>query len=126
MRDYLKDLPEAEEIIAKLKDLKFINDVEYATWHTENRARFRPKSKRMLAMELKLKGISREEIGVVVDELSDEEQAISALSKKLRLWEKLSPVDFKTKATRFLASRGFSWGTIETVLKKRYNNDNVS
>jgi len=108
-----------EELIAKLKDYKFINDEEYARMYTENRARFRPRSQKMLNFELKRKGIA----SVVVD---DQLLAASALEKKMRLWQKLDYQQFKIKAGRFLGSRGFTWEIIEKTIKKAYNDANVN
>lgn len=118
VRDYLGE-DCTEEIIDKLKDYKFINDEEYARMYAENRARFRPRSQKMLNFELKRKGIAPVEV-------DDTALAGAALEKKLRLWSKLEYQDFKIKAARFLASRGFGWDVIEKTIKKAYNEQHVS
>lgn len=98
--------------IAKLKELKFIDDDAFAVWYKESRLRARPMSAKLLALELKHKGIK------ILVESDDLQFARLALSKKKNLSYK--------QAMRFLAGRGFSWDTIEQVLKKRYNDDNVN
>ncbi len=118
VRDYLGEEC-TEEIIAKLKDYKFINDQEYARLYSENRERFRPRSQKMLNFELKRKGIAPVEV-------DDSKLAALALEKKMRLWSKLAYPEFKVKAARFLGSRGFSWDVIEKTLKKAYNDLNVN
>ena len=122
VRDYLGE-DCTEEIIGKLKDYKFINDEEYARMFIEDRKRFRPISQKMLGFELKRKGILNTE---PLSLNSDEDLAKLALEKKLRLWSKLEFPEFKIKAARFLASRGFSWDTIEKTVKKAYNEHHVS
>lgn len=112
IRDYL-GLDCTEEIIAKLKKLNFINDVDFAQWYTESRSRSRPRSKKLLQLELKRKGIVSD-----LSNLSDVELATVALSKKKNLKS-------RDQAIRFLASRGFSWGTIEQAIKNKYNDPNV-
>jgi len=106
--------PEADvnAAIAKLKDLKFIDDEAFVDWYTTSRLRARPMSKKLLEFELKRKGVK------TVVESDDLASAKLALSKKSGLTYK--------QAMRFLASRGFNWDTIETVLKKRYNDPNVN
>lgn len=124
IRDYLGSEC-TEEIITRLKELKFIDDVEFTRWYIEQRSRFRPRSQRMLAYELKRKGI---DLPAAPDtEIADDaELAASALQKKLRLWGKLGFAEFRVKATRFLASRGFSWEVIERTVKQEYNKHNVT
>jgi len=101
--------------ITKLKDLKFIDDAAFAAWYQESRLRARPMSAKLLAFELKRKGL---EIRNLKLEISEPELARQALSKKKNLsWK---------QAARFLASRGFSWDVIEQILKKRYNDDHVN
>ncbi len=100
--------------IAKLKELKFIDDDAFAAWYQESRLRSRPMSGKLLAFELKRKGIITE----YRTPNTDYDLAQLALSKKKNL-------NYK-QAMRFLASRGFSWSTIEGVLKKRYNDGNVN
>lgn len=113
----IRHWPETDTLAAinKLKELKFIDDKEFAGWYTQSRLRSRPMSQRLIALELKRKGL---EIRNLKLEISEPELAQNALSKKKNLSYK--------QAMRFLASRGFSWDTIETVLKKGYNNDNVN
>lgn len=93
--------------IAKLKELKFIDDSEFAKWYQESRLRARPMSAKLLSLELKRKGIN---ISIISDDL---QLAALALSKKPKLT--------REQAMRFLASRGFSWEVIESTLKKKYN-----
>jgi len=112
VREYLGEEC-TEEIIAKLKDYKFINDEEYARMYAQDRERFRPRSQKMLNFELKRKGL-------VPVEVDDAKLADLALEMKMRLWSKLEYQDFKVKAARFLASRGFSWGIIEKTIKRSY------
>lgn len=115
----IRHWPEADTqgAINKLKELKFIDDKEFATWYTQSRLRSRPMSGKLLSLELKRKGI----IMTTNDDsmtMNDRHLAEKALSKKKNLSYK--------QAMRFLASRGFSWDVIEQVLKKRYNDDNVN
>jgi regulatory protein len=122
VRDYLGE-DCSEEIIAKLKDYKFIDDAEYAKMFAAQRERFRPRSRKMLEFELKKKGILSTTHLVLS---TDSQLAYLALERKMRLWQKLTYLEFKTKAARFLASRGFSWDIIEKAVKKAYNEAHVN
>ena len=109
-----------DRVISKLESVKLLDDAAFAKWLVESRSRSRPRGARLLKQELKSKGITVEQIKV--DEV---ELAAQALQKKLRLWQNLPFREFRVKAGRFLAYRGFSWSAIETVVKKEYNNINV-
>lgn len=43
----------------RLKRLDFLNDKKFATWWVEQRNAFRPKPKRVLNQELRIKGIDK-------------------------------------------------------------------
>jgi len=117
IKTYLHKKTEDPELISKIMDKlvqsKFIDDVEFTNWYIESRSRSRPRSSRLLQLELKRKGIN------VVPQVDDLKLAKLALTKKKTLKN-------RDQAIRFLASRGFSWGIIETALKKEYNIDYVT
>jgi len=113
----IRHWPESDvkRAISKLKELKFIDDKAFATWYQESRLRARPMSKKLLALELKKKGVT---MNYELLTMNESELAGKALSKKKNL--------SRQQAFRYLASRGFTWEVIETVLKKGYNDPNVN
>lgn len=125
IRDYLAEEC-TEEIIARLKELKFLDDTEFARMYIEQRIKFRPRSSKLIELELKRKGIDSSNIKVQTSNLNDSDLAKNALAKKLKLWSKLPYLEYKEKAVRFLAARGFSWDTIEKIVKSEYNEANVN
>src|SRR3989344_6963981 len=56
----IRHWPESDvkRAISKLKELKFIDDKAFATWYQESRLRARPMSGKLLALELKKKGVT--------------------------------------------------------------------
>ena len=110
------------QIIGKLKEIKLINDAEFAHWLIESRSRSRPRGPRLLDLELKSKGIDPETMSDHRMTTNDEiALAKKALEKKSNLWLKLSEREFNQKAWRFLMTRGFSTSVIAEVVKKMYN-----
>lgn len=101
-----------EKIIQKLKEINQINDEQFTRWFIDQRNTFRPKGKQAIKYELKKKGVDEQIIAAVLSEngQSDSELARLSIAKKR----------FKSKeqAIRFLASRGFSWDTINGILKE--------
>lgn len=128
--DYLRsktsDSGLIEETITRLEQAKLINDAQFAAWLVESRSRHKPRGKRLIARELKAKGISEDLISRTTSSSDEKTAANLALQKKLPLWRKLSFRDYRLKATRFLASRGFSWSVIEEVVKIGYNTSDVN
>lgn len=114
-RNNLKTNP--EEVLSKLRTLGQINDEEFARWWVEQRSTFRPKGRRALEMELRRKGVK---IKVQTDSTSEEDKAMRAISKKLKLWDKdkLGENKWREKVIRFLVSRGFAYDTVEAVVAK--------
>ena len=111
LRKKTKDDTLINQTIEKLEKAKLINDEEFAKWYMESRSRTRPRGKRLLIQELKQKGI---DLSTSHLELStDGELAENALNKK-------NPKS-REQAIRFLQYRGFSWESIEKVIRKRYN-----
>jgi len=110
---------EIDEVLKKLERLKFIDDEEFVKFWIKSRTSGRPKGKRLIFSELIRKGIDRELIEKFLAEsdLDEAELARKALEKKLKIWQKLSSLEFRQKAARFLASRGFDWETIKKVIE---------
>jgi regulatory protein len=108
-----------EKIIFKLKEKKFINDEEFARMWIENRNRFKPRSMRLIKLELKQKGISRDLIEKLVDNSSEDDdlkQAKKLAEKKIDKFRKLSKQEIYQKLGRYLAAKGFSWDTIKKAI----------
>ena len=64
-----------EETIARLRQNGFANDDQFARAWVENRITFRPRSRRMLAMELRQKGLDDETVQSAVETVDDEASA---------------------------------------------------
>ena len=107
-----KQTPEMiqEELFNKLKHLELLDDAKFAQWWVEQRNSFKPRSKRLLKMELIQKGINSETITEILAESGIDELKIAMkLAKKKRHLE-------KERLISYLARKGFSWETIDAVL----------
>ena len=106
-----------DKIIAKLKEKKFINDQEFARMFSESRLRFKPRSMRLIKLELKQKGIDSE----TVDDLqltndNDLESAKKLVEKRIERLKTLPKQEIYQKLGRYLASKGFNWDTIKKAI----------
>lgn len=114
-----------EVVIARLIELNYLNDLEYAQHYIADRARFRPRGKIMIQRELMARGVGKEELQKAFaanDQPYDETASAEELMrKKERVWGCLDPKKRKEKAYRFLQSKGFGRDTIYKVLRSCYN-----
>lgn len=110
-----------EKIILKLIEQRFLNDEEFVKWWIEQRAQFKPRSMRVIKMELKQKGITQDiiESGIKNYELggqTDLEQAKKLVQKRIQRYKNLPKQEIYQKLGRFLASKGFNWDTIKEAI----------
>ncbi|MCH7640910.1 RecX family transcriptional regulator [Patescibacteria group bacterium] len=101
----------------KLKRLELLDDTKFAKWWVEQRVNFRPRAKRILSQELRMKGIDRNTIEDVLSEIKIDEGKIAKglLEKKKYRWEKLPKIEARKKMSEFLGRKGFDWNTISKV-----------
>ena len=143
VRDYLKNLSfkrkvkeqgeiseaAVELLIDKLKQKGLLNDEQFAKAWVESRRKTKKKGKIALKQELYQKGINRDLIVEVLKDStpeSEEQLAIQALEKKMRIW-KILPImelsekslrDLRKKAYEFLMRRGFEYEVVRDVIEK--------
>jgi len=97
------------KLFSRLKRLDLVADKKFAQWWVEQRVNFRPRSKRMLNYELRIKGVNREIISEVLKKTDSDEVEMAK-----RLLARRKNRDWETNAT-YLARKGFDWGTIKKV-----------
>jgi regulatory protein len=108
-----------ENVIERLQKSGLLNDLSFAQMWIENRNEFRPRSHRMLAIELVKKGIHSDIISQIIEETtSDEVLAYTAANKQARKYKHLEWQEFRRKLSSFLARRGFSYSTIKPTVNQ--------
>ena len=128
IRDKLKTkeyLPATiEKVLEKLERLNIVNDKRFAEVFVRDRMKLKPKGKRVLQMELMQKGINKDIIEEVLQDLVGNEQEIELAKKVLAKAEKkYSGFDKnvkRDKTIRYLLSKGFSYDIVEKVLGSKY------
>jgi len=122
IRDYLKKkkgrLKIADKIISKLKKQNLIDDQSFVDWWINQRNTFRPRSKFVLMMELRQKGIEEQLIKDNLEKVDDFVLAKKSIQRKVSHYSHLSPSEFHQKAAAFLSRRGFNWELVKKVLEE--------
>lgn len=122
VRDKLRkrgfDEKAVESTIHKLKEYDLINDSEFAAAWVKERLAYKPRGKRLLKQELWKKGIRKDIIDRVTDELcQDEDKSASELLEKIKKrYKNLEPKVARRRMLSLLLRRGFSYGTAKNVM----------
>lgn len=106
------------ETIASLNAQGLLNDQRFASLWLENRQSFNPRSSRLVALELRRKGLER---GAIEDALKDaaiddNAEAMAAGRKRLHAFSTLDEQAFKRRLGGFLSRRGFGFEATERAL----------
>src|SRR4030095_9734331 len=93
----------------------------FAKAWVENRGTFRPRGRRMLAMELRQKGLGDESVKSALESVDDEALAFEAARKRAVRYKDLEWNEFRKKLSEFLARRGFPYSVIAPVVTHIWN-----
>jgi len=108
-----------DETIDKLREWRYVDDQDFAERWIENRRERRPRSARMIAMELRGKGVEADTVSEAVDGAGIDERA-DALRIATERWARLADLDAAVRVRRltgFLSRRGYGFDVIRDVLK---------
>jgi regulatory protein len=101
-----------DKVVIGLKERRLIDDVAFAQYWRDNRLSFRPRSRRLIKLELRQKGVAAETANEVVEGLDDESAAYEVGLKKARVLCGLDYREFHRYLSDHLRRRGFDYETI--------------
>ena len=113
--------PVIEQTLERLRQDGLANDSEFARAWVENRSVFRPRSRRLMAMELRQKGLNDEAVTSATADVDDAALAYEAALKRVSRLKGLEWNEFRKKLSDFLARRGFSYSVIAPVVTRMWN-----
>jgi regulatory protein len=126
LRDRLKrkdyDAATIDLAIERVRNWGYLDDADFARRWVDSRLEYRPRSKRMLEMELRQKGVDRETIETTMEE-SDIDEVAAAIELARKAAAKMSGLDpavARRRITGQLARRGFDYGTIRSALEQAF------
>ncbi|MBN2117483.1 MAG: RecX family transcriptional regulator [Anaerolineales bacterium] len=113
--------PVIEQTLERLRQAGLANDHQFARTWVENRSAFRPRSRRLMAMELRQKGLGDEAITSATEGMDDEALAYEAAQKRVPRLKGLEWNEFRKKMSDFLGRRGFSYSVSAPVITRIWN-----
>lgn len=109
-----------DEVIEKLKDQRLINDLEYAKAYVRTAANLNRKGPRVIARELKKRGIDELKIEEAMPEYQQEDLVYNAVFLAEKQWKKAKKKSQKEavqKVRQFLMQKGFNKDTINIAIE---------
>jgi regulatory protein len=114
--------PVVDHTLERLREDNLLDDARFAQAWVENRATFRPRGHRVLALELRQKGVAEEEINQALSEAAGEDTlAYQAAAKVVRRYAGLEREDFRNKLYAYLARRGFNYEAIKQTVNRLWH-----
>lgn len=107
-----------DEIVSRLRQLGLLDDRAFAASFVESRDRSSPRGRRLLAQELRQKGVSREIASESTAAVDDSDAAYRAGERRARAMAALPYQDFERRLGGFLLRRGFSYETTRATVRR--------
>ena len=109
-----------EATLEKLIEKRWLDDFDFARQWIENRNTFRPRSNRLLAYELRLKGVADDKITQALEDFAGDEysMAYNAGIKKAEHCRQEAKPDFFKKVGGFLSRRGFRFEIVKSTVDR--------
>jgi regulatory protein len=113
--------------IDKLKEFDLINDLEFATSWVKDRLALKPRGKKLLKQELWKKGIRKDIIDQVTEELcqNEDKSALQLVEKIKKRYKNLEPKVARRRMFSLLLRRGFSYETVNRALQSIFVKENT-
>jgi len=110
------DSEAVERAITRLKEQELIDDYAFAAFWKNNRLSFKPKSKRLIAKELKDKKVTQEIVEQVTEDIDDDSNAYKLGCSRMQILAYLDYPDFHRRLSNYLGYRGFSYEVIKRTV----------
>ncbi len=107
-----------DEAVCRVKALNWVDDKKFSEMWIENQSVFRPRSKRMLAYELRRKGISEETISESLRDMKDDQAAFACAERYARRLRDIDPAVIRLKLRGYLVRRGFDYDAVRQAVNK--------
>ena len=111
----------AQATIFRLQEKGLIDDAEFAKAWTQSRHTAKKLSKRIIASELRTRGVDQQSIDEALDEIDDEAEYRTAFSLAMRKYSTMSRLEPEIQVRRvqsLLQRKGFSFPTIARVIRE--------
>ena len=113
------DEPTVAAALRRLRELGYLDDAAFAQFWIDNRREFKPRSARLVAHELRQKGVDREAIDLA--DWDDEAAALAAGERWIRSRRFADQTDFERRLGSYLPRRGFGYQAIRAAVERLWS-----
>lgn len=107
-----------DEIMARLRELRLLDDDAFAAFFVDSRQRSSPRSRRLLTQELRQRGIDGETARASAGSVDNAEAAYQAACRRAGSLCALPFADFERRLGTYLLRRGFSFQTSRATVRR--------
>lgn len=107
-----------DETIARLRDSALVDDEAFARSWVDSRDQTSPRSRRLLAAELRAKGVDAHTVRQSLAALDEDDAAYRAARRRARSLAAPSYADFRRRLGDFLLRRGFGYETVRSTVAR--------
>ncbi|MFN0071704.1 MAG: regulatory protein RecX [Chloroflexota bacterium] len=108
-----------DQVIARLEELKLVDDQAFASYWVEQRQGRAPRGRRLINQELRMKGVDADVVADATRDSADEQElAYRAGLKKAQVLASLDERVFQQRLGAFLQRRGFDWDSVSTAVRR--------
>ncbi len=106
----------------KMRGWRYLDDTKFAEFWVESRAEHSPRGKRALQSELRAKGVERDVVERVLEEVDLDEgnAALDIARKRLRSLASYDEETQRRRLSAFLARRGYGWDVVKPVIAELF------
>lgn len=115
------EVDNANAVLDSLELQGLLNDLEFARLWSESRQRAKKLSKRVIASELRVKGVSQDIINEVIEEIDDESEYSQAFLLAQRKFNSISHLEAEVVYRRIsglLARKGYGHGICARIMRE--------
>jgi regulatory protein len=109
---------DVEGIIGQLKANRLLDDAAFARSWAESRDRASPRGRRLVAQELRARGVAPDVAAAAVEPISDDDAAYRVAASRLRSLAALDYPAFRSRLASLLQRRGFGWATVRATVDR--------
>jgi regulatory protein len=108
-----------DKVLERLRSNGLVADEQFARSWVENRSAAHPRSRRLMAMELRQKGVTDSDIDKALEGTEDDDElAYQAATQYAHRLAKLDWDKFRERLSGYLLRRGFAYGTIAPLVRR--------
>ncbi|HZP56878.1 MAG TPA: RecX family transcriptional regulator [Dehalococcoidia bacterium] len=107
-----------DETLARLRAARFLDDAQFARSFAESRDRASPRGKRLIAQELRARGIDRDLAASATAGVSDDDAAFRAAWRRAQSLAFADHATFRARLAGLLQRRGFGWDTVRRTIER--------